>query len=110
MCILFQIVFRWVATGHFQSLALKVGRRHEQLSNNPARMQYRDGIHLHGVDIAIAGFVSARLVTVEIADKGAAKDLRWVVLISDDACLPGAEYISERFFSTIAAPNARGSR
>lgn len=109
MCILFQIVFRWVATGHLRSLALKMGQRHENLSDTPARMQYRGGVHLHGVDIAIAGFVSARLVTVEIADNGAANDLRWAVLISEDACLPGAEYISERFFSTIAAPNTRGS-
>jgi hypothetical protein len=73
-------------------------------------MNYRGGSHLHGVDIATAGFVSARLVTVEIADNGAANDLRCAVLISDDACLPGAECISERFLSTSVAPKARGSK
>ena len=47
---------------------------------------------------------------MEIADSGAAKDLKWVVRVRDAACRPGAERISERFFSTIGAPTARGSK
>ena len=58
--------------------------------------------------MATPGLVSARLVTVAIAESGVAKDRIWVFLSNDDACLPGAELISDRFFSTIGAPIARG--
>jgi hypothetical protein len=58
--------------------------------------------------MATPGFVSARLVTVEIAESGVANERICVLLSIDDACLPGAELISERFFSTIGAPIARG--
>ena len=60
--------------------------------------------------MATAGFVSERLVTVEIAERGAAKDLRCVVLINDAACLPGAESISERLLATNGATKGRGSK
>lgn len=60
------------------------------------------------VEIATAGFVSARLVTVAIADRGAASDLKCVVLIKVAACLPGAELSSDRFLLTSGAAEARG--
>ena len=60
--------------------------------------------------MATAGFVSERLVTVEIADRGEAKDLKCVVRVRDAACRPGADRISDRFFSTIGAPAALGSK
>jgi len=60
--------------------------------------------------MATAGLISARLVTVETAESGAESERSCDVLINDDACLPGAEYISDRFFSTIGAPKARGSK
>jgi len=48
-------------------------------------------------DIAFAGLLSARLVTVATAESGEARDLKCVVLINEAACRPGAEYNSERF-------------
>ena len=58
--------------------------------------------------MATPGLVSARLVTVEIAESGVSKERIWVLLSNDAACLPGAELISDRFFSTIGAPIERG--
>jgi hypothetical protein len=53
--------------------------------------------NLPSAAIAIEGFVSAKLVAVPTADRGASNALRCVVLIIEAACLPGAEHSSDKF-------------
>jgi len=65
-------------------------------------------LYLRCVDMATPGLISAKLVTVEIVESGASNERICVLFSKAAACLPGAELISERFFSTIGAPMVRG--
>lgn len=59
-------------------------------------------------DELLEGAVSARLVTFPTADNGAARDLKSVDLTKHAACLPGAEWISDRFFCRRLETGVRG--
>ena len=56
----------------------------------------------------MAGSVSERLVAVATAESGVSSDLRWVLLIIEAACLPGAEHSSERLYCTSGCRKGQG--
>ena len=79
---------------------------HLGAKDNPMASEYF--YNLRSADFDMAGSVSERLVAVATAESGVSSDLRWVLLIIEAACLPGAEYSSERLCCTSGCRGWQG--
>ena len=76
--------------------------------DSKVRKPPRSHYYLRSDDFAMAGSVSERLVAVATAESGVSSDRRWVLFIIEAACLPGAEYNSERLYCTSGCRGGQG--